>query len=64
MTDNVPSPCIKVCTIDEDTGYCKGCLRTAEEVADWPLMPDTRRMQLLLALEERKRHHGTGSEWD
>ena len=28
------SPCIKVCTYD-DEGYCLGCQRTAEEVETW-----------------------------
>ena len=28
------SPCIKVCTYD-DQGYCLGCQRTEEEVSTW-----------------------------
>ena len=28
------SPCIKVCTYD-DEGYCLGCQRTEEEVFGW-----------------------------
>ena len=28
------SPCIKVCTYD-DEGYCLGCQRTEEEVSGW-----------------------------
>ena len=28
------TPCIKVCTYD-DQGYCLGCQRTEEEVSTW-----------------------------
>ena len=28
------SPCIKICTYD-DEGYCLGCQRTADEVQGW-----------------------------
>ncbi len=31
----VPTPCIDVCTMDEATGLCLGCARTAEEIAAW-----------------------------
>ena len=29
------SPCIGVCKLDEDTGLCIGCARTADEIAQW-----------------------------
>lgn len=34
-----PSPCIGLCLLD-DNGYCIGCGRTAEQIANLP--PDTR----------------------
>ena len=33
-------PCIGVCNIDENSGYCFGCSRTEEEVYKWE-DPDT-----------------------
>jgi predicted Fe-S protein YdhL (DUF1289 family) len=33
--DNVPSPCVKVCVLDNTTGLCRGCLRTIDEIAGW-----------------------------
>lgn len=30
------SPCINVCLLDADTGWCLGCGRTAGEIAEWP----------------------------
>jgi len=29
------SPCIGVCSIDKESGYCLGCSRTEEEVKKW-----------------------------
>jgi predicted Fe-S protein YdhL (DUF1289 family) len=31
----VPSPCINVCEIAPDTGLCRGCLRSIDEIANW-----------------------------
>ena len=28
--DYVPTPCINICTIEQDSGYCMGCSRTQE----------------------------------
>lgn len=32
---NSESPCILVCSIDRKTGYCFGCGRTGDEIANW-----------------------------
>ena len=42
----VLSPCIGICTIDDD-GFCKGCHRTGDEIAHWPLMNDDARLRLM-----------------
>ena len=43
MSD-IESPCILVCSIDLKTGFCFGCGRTRDEIADWIAMsPDQRR---------------------
>jgi predicted Fe-S protein YdhL (DUF1289 family) len=31
----VPSPCISLCRMDQERGWCAGCLRTLEELLDW-----------------------------
>ncbi len=31
----IESPCILVCSIDRKTGYCFGCGRTGDEIANW-----------------------------
>ncbi|HAH11902.1 MAG TPA: DUF1289 domain-containing protein, partial [Alphaproteobacteria bacterium] len=32
------SPCIRVCTIEPVSGYCRGCGRTMPEIAQWMSM--------------------------
>jgi predicted Fe-S protein YdhL (DUF1289 family) len=34
------SPCVGVCKIDDDTGFCLGCARTRTEVAAWPSLSE------------------------
>jgi len=42
----VPSPCIGVCTLDDD-GICLGCRRTSDEIARWPRMSNDERLRLI-----------------
>lgn len=42
----IVSPCIGICELDRD-GYCKGCLRTGDEIARWVSMGDQDRQRLL-----------------
>jgi uncharacterized protein len=30
-----PSPCIGICSMDQESGLCSGCLRTIDEIAGW-----------------------------
>ncbi|MEI7446527.1 MAG: DUF1289 domain-containing protein [Burkholderiales bacterium] len=43
-TRPVRSPCISVCRIDPDSGFCEGCQRTLDEIADWGTMTDADRL--------------------
>lgn len=49
----VKSPCISVCAMDEARQFCKGCLRTAEEVAHWLYYTDEQKRQVLQRLQQR-----------
>ena len=54
----VLSPCIGVCTLNED-GLCDGCHRTSAEIAHWPHMNDDERLHLMEAvLPGREAHRG------
>ena len=35
---SIPSPCISVCQIDEETNFCIGCYRDIDEIRDWIIM--------------------------
>jgi len=48
----VPSPCIDICRLD-DRGFCAGCRRSIEEIAEWPAASAARRREILRALELR-----------
>ena len=58
----VPSPCVKVCVLDEERGYCIGCLRTLDEVCDWVALSNDERSDVLAKLAARReRLETTGS---
>ncbi|WP_106283990.1 MULTISPECIES: DUF1289 domain-containing protein [unclassified Paraburkholderia] len=49
----VPSPCINVCRMDASTGWCEGCLRTIDEIANWSLFDDDAKRAVWDAIELR-----------
>ena len=49
----IDSPCIGVCTIHEETGWCYGCMRTRGEVAGWAGMDAEERAAVKAELETR-----------
>lgn len=55
---SIPSPCIAVCRINADTGFCEGCFRTLDEIAGWGTMSDDRKRGVLDALSLRRQKPG------
>ena len=51
----VPSPCVSVCQMDPDSGLCRGCWRSIDEIAGWGTLPDEARLQIWSRIEERQR---------
>jgi len=51
----VASPCINVCSIDETTGLCAGCLRSLDEIAAWSVLTDEERRAVWEAIAKRAR---------
>ena len=49
----VRSPCVSICRIDVATGFCEGCFRTIDEIADWSAMTDDRRRAVWRELHAR-----------
>ena len=54
VQEEVQSPCIGVCSMDEASGYCQGCYRTIEEIKGWWDMSQQQQMKLVADLEQRQ----------
>jgi predicted Fe-S protein YdhL (DUF1289 family) len=53
MTD-VASPCVDVCRMNPETGFCDGCFRTIDEIAAWASYDDDARRAVLARVESRR----------
>ncbi|MGL1834021.1 DUF1289 domain-containing protein [Rhodocyclaceae bacterium SMB388] len=51
---SIPSPCINICRMNADTGYCEGCFRTLDEIAGWSAYDHETRLWILEAVEARR----------
>ena len=52
----VLTPCIGVCTLDP-AGYCDGCFRNGDEIADWLSMDQAQRLHMMdVVLPAREAH--------
>ncbi|WP_251140543.1 DUF1289 domain-containing protein [Rhodoferax sp. U11-2br] len=49
----VPSPCLSVCQMDEDTALCQGCLRTLDEIRVWGNADSQQRLTIWANIEAR-----------
>ncbi len=47
------SPCIDLCVIHRESGYCMGCFRTGDEIARWSRMSTDARTALKATLPAR-----------
>ncbi len=43
-----------ICQVNSASTHCIGCLRTLEEIRDWPIMTAEEKRRLLKTLEERR----------
>ena len=50
----VESPCIRLCTLDDDE-ICVGCFRSMAEICAWGSAADDERRQILAASEMRRK---------
>jgi len=48
------SPCVDVCSIHPDTGFCRGCRRTLEEIAGWSAFSAAEKREVLARIEARQ----------
>lgn len=54
----VPSPCIGVCRLSEDSGLCLGCWRTRDELRAWKASDDDAKRAVWQLVEQRQRAAG------
>jgi uncharacterized protein len=52
--DEVASPCIDVCRMDQRTGLCEGCLRTIDEIAAWGALTESMKREVLANIAARR----------
>ncbi len=56
----VLTPCIGVCTLDP-AGYCDGCFRNGDEIADWLSMDQAQRLHMMdVVLPTREAYQAQG----
>ncbi|MCG8544129.1 MAG: DUF1289 domain-containing protein [Alphaproteobacteria bacterium] len=48
------TPCVAVCQIDPEHGFCLGCYRTLKEIARWGKITESERQALLPELDRRR----------
>lgn len=51
--DYVPSPCINLCQLDQDSGCCRGCFRTLDEIAAWSRVSNDEKREIVAAAQRR-----------
>jgi len=51
--EDIVSPCIGVCAINDSNGFCQGCYRTVEEIREWWNMSDQDREKVMGTLDQR-----------
>ena len=59
---SIPSPCISVCQIENESGECLGCRRTIEEIRDWIIMTAAEKTAVLAKIPERKARAAASSD--
>jgi uncharacterized protein len=50
---DIETPCVKICVLEPETGFCIGCGRTRGEIASWLGLSPVERHTLVIALPER-----------
>jgi predicted Fe-S protein YdhL (DUF1289 family) len=49
----IETPCIKICVVDPETGFCIGCGRTRGEIGGWLGMSVEQRRTVMETLPDR-----------
>ncbi len=49
----IQSPCVQLCVIEPDSGFCMGCGRTRDEIASWISLAPVQRAAVIAQLDHR-----------
>ena len=49
----IETPCIRVCVVEPESGFCIGCGRTRTEIGNWLGLSPTERKTIMRGLPER-----------
>jgi len=55
MSELVASPCVSVCVMDAESGLCRGCYRSLDEITRWSAMRDAEKRKVIVAVGEREK---------
>jgi uncharacterized protein len=53
VSPEIETPCIKICVVDPETGFCVGCGRTRGEIAGWLGLSPAERRAIMASLGAR-----------
>jgi predicted Fe-S protein YdhL (DUF1289 family) len=51
---SINSPCINICVVNNETGYCTGCYRTVPEIEQWLQLTANEKINLIQELNLRR----------
>ena len=54
MAEEIQSPCIGVCSMDDSTGLCQGCYRTMDEIQQWWDLDNTQKQAVIDLASQRE----------
>ena len=57
MSNTPESPCISICSLDQNDVF-EGCFRTGNEIVDWFTADDDRKREILEASTQRRKDAG------
>ena len=52
----MPSPCTRICVVDDERQVCRGCYRTLDEISRWAGYTHAEKLALLTVLVRRREH--------
>ena len=50
---DIETPCVKLCVVDPDSGFCIGFGRSRSEIAGWIAMSPAERHEVMAGLDDR-----------